>query len=105
MVAGDRRVDTGVTVHQVHRIEAKVTAVQHVALVDGAVVEQVLEVGGVVVWHIRDVLEGVCERRDDEGVVESKGALEEVEADLERMRQFIPHVRIYGNSRYQCSEQ
>ena len=62
MVTGDWGIDTSVAVHEVHGVEAKVTVLEGVALVDGAVVKQVLEVGGVVVWDVGDVLEGVGER-------------------------------------------
>lgn len=62
VVTCDWRIDTCIAVHQVHGIEAEVAALEGVALVDGAVVKQVLQVGGVVVRNIGDVLEGVGER-------------------------------------------
>ena len=61
MVAGHRGIDTSVAVHQVHGVEAEVAVLEGLALVDGAVVEEVLEVGGVVVGDVGDVLEGVGE--------------------------------------------
>jgi len=45
----------------VHGVEAEVAILEGVALVDGAVVEEVLEVGGVVVRNVGDVLESVRE--------------------------------------------
>jgi len=61
MVTGDWGIDTSITIHQVHGVEAEVAVLEGVALVDGAVVEEVLEVGGVVVRNVGDVLESVRE--------------------------------------------
>lgn len=84
LIALDRRIDAGIVVHEVELIEiqaARIELLLDIALVDAAVVEQVLESGGVVVGYIGDELETVGEGRDDEGVVVGERALEEVKAN------------------------